>query len=214
MTTRSEASDGARDGANDSAIHDSAIHDSAIDDRAHDNANDSATHDTTTDTAATTSTPQRVWLSSRREVAPMVVALISRAQRMIRIADVDLSPFALAAMPVCEALARFLISHYQGRVRLLADSNSWNERHGARLQVLQRRFSHSLEVRIAAVDDPVGDDSYLLADDGDMLSLRPTARALGDLWRNNAPHAQPWAMAFERRWHAASHSLPATPLGL
>jgi len=144
----------------------------------------------------------------------MVVGLIARARRMIRIADIDLSGFALGALPVCQALERFLLSHYQAHVRLLADSNVWNEKHGARLHLLQRRFSHALEIRIAAVDDPVGEDSYLLVDDSDMLSLCPTAHAIGDLWRNNSPHAQPWATAFERRWHAASHSLPATPLGL
>ncbi len=163
---------------------------------------------------ATATTPQRVWLSSRREVAPTVVGLIARSRRMIRIADIDLSAFALEALAVCQALERFLLSHYQAHVRLLADSNVWSEQRGARLHLLQRRFSHALEIRIAAVDDPVGDDSYLLGDDSDMLSLRPTAHAIGDLWRNNSPHVQPWAMAFERRWHAASHSLPATPLGL
>ena len=34
------------------------------------------------------------------------------------------------------------------------------------------------------------------------------------LWLHHKPHAQPLIAAFDRRWNAAGHNLPASPLGL
>ena len=69
-------------------------------------------------------------------------------------------------------------------------------------------------MRVASLDDPVGDDAALIADDTTVLDMKPTAQARGDLWLDNKPHAQPLMAAFDRRWEAAGHNLPVVPLGL
>lgn len=115
---------------------------------------------------------------------------------------------------IVEAMHRFLATHRDARVRLLMDDTGWFETKAARLKLLQRQFSHALEARLASSDDPVGEDAALLADDAHALLLKPTATGYGELWLNNAPRAQPHVGAFDRRWEAAAHNLPITPLGL
>ena len=46
------------------------------------------------------------------------------------------------------------------------------------------------------------------------LELRATRTTSGALWLHHKPHAQPLIAAFDRRWNAAGHNLPASPLGL
>jgi hypothetical protein len=82
------------------------------------------------------------------------------------------------------------------------------------LRLLQQRFPHALELRVASADDPVGDDSCVLADDHAVLQLAPSPAARGDFWVHNKPHAQPLIAAFDRRWDAGAHNLAVVPLGL
>ncbi|MGH6609203.1 MAG: hypothetical protein ACRECQ_03015, partial [Burkholderiaceae bacterium] len=126
----------------------------------------------------------------------------------------DLSIFDLSRREVVELLSKFLLAHRNARVRLLVDNSGWLDTQAARLRALQQRFPLALEMRVASLDDPVGDDTTLIADDSTVLDMRPSAQARGDLWLNNKPHAQPIVAAFNRRWEAAAHNLPVVPLGL
>ena len=67
---------------------------------------------------------------------------------------------------------------------------------------------------MASDEDPVGEDACVLVDDHASLELRATRTTSGALWLHNKPHAQPLIAAFDRRWNAAGHNLPASPLGL
>jgi hypothetical protein len=158
--------------------------------------------------------PQRALVSSRAETHEAVLLAIRSATRTLRCLHLDLSLFDLASPEAIERMAALLLAHRSARVRLLVDDATWLDMRAARLRALQQRFPHALELRIAAHDDPVGDDAYLLADDGVALDMKPTAQARGDLWLNNKPHAQPLIAAFDRRWEAAAHNLPVVPLGL
>ncbi len=97
---------------------------------------------------------------------------------------------------------------------MLVDDATWLETRAARLRLLQRRFAHALELRVASDEDPVGEDACVLVDDHVSLELRATRSTSGALWLRNKPHAQPLISAFDRRWNAAGHNLPASPLGL
>lgn len=158
--------------------------------------------------------PQRALVTSRAETHEAVLLAIRSAARLVRCLHLDLSLFDLASPEAVERLAGLLLAHRSARVRLLVDDATWLDMRAARLRALQQRFPHALELRIASHDDPVGDDAYLLADDGVALNMKPTAHARGDLWLNNKPHAQPLIAAFDRRWEAAAHNLPVVPLGL
>lgn len=158
--------------------------------------------------------PQRVWITSRRDIARAVDLVLGGAQRIVRAMQRDLAPFELSALAAVERIERLLLAHRSARVRLLVDDVAWLDTGAARLRQLQRFLPHAIEMRIAAEDDPVGDDACLLADTRHALLLMPTAQALGDLWLNHEPHAQPWAAVFDRRWEAAAHNLPVAPLGL
>jgi hypothetical protein len=160
------------------------------------------------------SRPQRLLLAARADLAPALLALIGRARRVLRCLQHDLSAFALSQPEPAAAIERFLHAHALARVRLLMDDARWFEESAARLKLLQRRFSHALEARLASSDDPVGEDAYLIADDRHVLVLKRTSAGDGELWLNNEPHAQPLIAAFDRRWDAAAHNLPVTPLGL
>lgn len=158
--------------------------------------------------------PQRTLITSRAETQAAVVQAIGAATRRVLCLHADLSIFDLARAEVVELLAKFLLAHRSARAKLLVDDAVWLDTRAARLRALQQRFPLALEMRVASLDDPVGDDATLIADDGNVLDMRPSAQARGDLWLNNKPHAQPLIAAFGRRWEAAAHNLPVVPLGL
>jgi hypothetical protein len=158
--------------------------------------------------------PERALITSRAETHEAVLIALGIARRSVRGLHRDLSVFDLGSVVAEASLHRLLLSHRLARVQLLVDDVVWLETRAPRLRALQRLFPHALELRVAAEDDPVGDDACLLVDDHVALQLRPTASARGDLWLNNKPHAQPLAAAFERRWNAGGHNLAVMPLGL
>lgn len=158
--------------------------------------------------------PQRVLITSREELHQAVGVAISASRRTLRILHRDLTVFDLASVKATEGFSRLLLGSRSARVRLLVDDPHWLETGAARLRLLQERFPHALEMRVASTDDPVGDDAGILADDHLALELRPTAAARGDLWIHNKPHAQPLIAAFDRRWEAGAHNVAVFPLGL
>jgi hypothetical protein len=158
--------------------------------------------------------PQRTLITSRAETHAAVLQAIEAARRRVLCLHSDLSIFDLSRAEVVDLLAKFLLAHRSARARLLVDDAIWLDTRAARLRALQQRFPLALEMRVASLDDPVGDDATLIADDATVLDMRPTTQARGDLWLNNKPHAQPLIAAFARRWEAAAHNLPVVPLGL
>ena len=158
--------------------------------------------------------PQRSLITSRDETHAAVLRTIEVAQRRVLCLHTDLSLFDLSRTDVVDMFGKFLLAHRNARVRLLVDDPVWLDTRAARLRALQQRFPLALEMRVASLDDAVGDDAMLIADEANVLDMRPTAQARGDLWLNNKPHAQPMIAAFDRRWEAAAHNLPVVPLGL
>lgn len=158
--------------------------------------------------------PQRVLIASREDLHEAVEVTMRVARRTLRILHRDASVFELASIVATTALTRLLLGDRNARVRILVDDPAWLDTRAARLRLLQQRFPHALELRVAATDDAVGDDALVLADDHAALELRPTTTPRGDLWLRNKPHAQPRLSAFDRRWDAGSHNLPVSPLGL
>lgn len=69
-------------------------------------------------------------------------------------------------------------------------------------------------MRCAITDDPVGEDTALIADDAHVLTLSHSAHGIGEIWFQSEPRVQPLLTAFDRRWGAAAHNLPVDPLGL
>ncbi len=158
--------------------------------------------------------PKRTLITSRAETQAAVLQTIGVAAQRLLCVHADLSIFDLSRTEVVDLFSRFLLAHRSARARLLVDDAIWLDTRAARLRGLQRRFPLALELRVASVDDPVGDEAAMIADDGTVLNMKPTAQARGDLWLNNKPHAQPLIAAFARRWEAAAHNLPVVPLGL
>lgn len=165
-------------------------------------------------TEPTEPAPKRTLITSRAETQAAVLQTIGMATRRLLCVHADLSIFDLSRTEVVDLLSKFLLAHRSARARLLVDGAIWLNTRAARLRGLQRRFPLALELRVASVDDPVGDDATMIADDATVLDMKPTAQARGDLWLNNKPHAQPLIAAFGRRWEAAAHNLPVVPLGL
>lgn len=160
------------------------------------------------------SAPQRALVTSRAETHEAALVMLDVATRLVRGMHRDLTVFDLGSVSSVERLQRLLLGHRSARVQLLVDDAAWLDTQAPRLRALQRRFPHALEMRVAAADDPVGDDACLFADDHALLELKPTAVARGDLWLHNKPHLQPQAAAFARRWNAGGHNLAVAPLGL
>jgi hypothetical protein len=158
--------------------------------------------------------PQRVLITSREELVDAVRIALRVARRTLRCLHRDLAAFELATVDATDALSALLLGHRNARVRLLVDDPVWLDTRAARLRLLQQRFPHALELRVASPDDPVGDDSCVLADDHAALQLAPSPTARGDFWVHNKPHAQPLIAAFDRRWDAGAHNLAVVPLGL
>lgn len=158
--------------------------------------------------------PQRALITSREDLHDAIRTVIRRGRLTLRFLHRDLSPFALSSIDASEELSRLLRGARNARVRMLVDDPAWLETAAPRLRMLQRRFPHALELRVASTDDPVGDDACVLADDHIVLELTPSRTARGDLWVNHKPHAQPLVASFDRRWEAGTHNLPVRPLGL
>lgn len=150
-------------------------------------------------------------LATRAALTAAVAQLIGLAQHTVSGADRDLAVFGLSSKATVEALQAFLLARRSARVRLLADAGHWLERDAARLRLLQQLFPAALELRLATVDDPVGEDSVLLGDDRHLLLRRGSTMRFA----LDAPLPTRAALAsFERRWQAATHNLPVTTLGL
>lgn len=160
------------------------------------------------------SLPQRVLLGSRADIVPAVLGVLKRAQHEIRCLHHDLSAFELSQVATVEALHVFLHASHRAHVRLLVDTTDWLQAHAARLKLLQRQLAHSIDMRLAIPDDPVGDDAAFIADDTHVLVLSRSAHGLGEIWFNSEHRARPLATAFDRRWEAGAHNLPVHPLGL
>jgi len=160
------------------------------------------------------SLPQRVLLRSRADIVPAVLAVLKRARHEIRCLHHDLSAFELSQVATVEALHVFLHASHRAHVRLLVDATGWLETHAARLKLLQRQLAHSIDMRLAITDDPVGDDAAFIADDAHVLILSRSVHGLGEIWFNNQPRVQPLVTSFDRRWEAGAHNLPVAPLGL
>ena len=158
--------------------------------------------------------PERALIGSRAETQEAVQIALGLASRSVRCLHRDLSVFGLGSVAAEQRLAKLLLAHRASHIRLLVDDATWLESGAPRLRALQRRYSHALEMRVAAADDPVGDDAWLIIDDHGAIELKPTAAPRGDFWVHNKPHVQPLAMAFERRWNAAGHNIAVVPLGL
>lgn len=159
-------------------------------------------------------TPQRVLIGSREELHEAVRVALGSSHRMVRALHRDLSVFDLSSIAATESMRKLLLGDRSARIRMLVDDAAWLETRAARLRLLQRRFPHALELRVASDADPVGEDGCVLVDDHASLELRATRATSGSLWLHHKPHAQPLIAAFDRRWNAGGHNLPASPLGL
>jgi len=159
-------------------------------------------------------TPQRVLIDSREELHEALRIALRSGRRTVRALHRDLSAFDLSSIDSTESLRQLLLGDRSARIRLLVDDAAWLETRAARLRLLQRRFPHALELRVASDEDRVGDDACVLVDDHATLELRATRATSGALWLHHEPYAQPLIAAFDRRWNAAGHNLPASPLGL
>lgn len=159
-------------------------------------------------------TPQRVLIDSREELHEAVRVALVCGRRTVRALHRDLSVFDLSSIAATESMRQLLLGDRSARIRMLVDDAAWLEGRAARLRLLQRRFPHALELRVASDEDPVGEDACVLVDDHACLELRATRTTSGSLWLHHKPHAQPLIAAFDRRWNAAGHNLPASPLGL
>lgn len=159
-------------------------------------------------------TPQRALITSRAETVEAVGVALALAQRMVRCQQRDLAAFELGSPAAESQLRRLLLGHRQARVRLLVDDIAWLETRAPRLRALQRQFSHALELRVAADDDPVGDDALMLVDDHVALELKPSATLRGDLWLHHPARVQPLCAEFDRRWESGGHNIAVAPLGL
>jgi len=159
-------------------------------------------------------TPQRALIASRGDAQQAVLVAIGCARHLVRALHVDLTPFGLSSLAAIERLQSLLLQRRDARIRLLVDDPLWLETSAARLRLLQRRFLHSVELRVASPEDPVGEDCSRIADDHSVLTLSAGKLLRGDLWLNHKPRVQPVAAAFDRRWEAAAHNLPSSPLGL
>ncbi|MCA3219164.1 MAG: hypothetical protein ING59_11535 [Burkholderiales bacterium] len=158
--------------------------------------------------------PQRRLIGSRAELAAAVDEVLALKPRLLRIAAQDATVFALDQRHVVDALEALLHANRQARVQVLVDHAQWIETRAPRLKQAQRRHPHAIELRQASVDDPVGEDLHLIADAAHSIDIRAGKLVSGDLWLNNRPRAQPLTSVFERRWSAAAHNLPVSPLGL
>jgi hypothetical protein len=158
--------------------------------------------------------PQRLLLTSRAELHEAVRVALLVGKRTVRALHRDLSGLDLSSRACTDAMRQLLLSDRDARVRLLVDDAGWLDTRAARLRLLQRRFPHALELRVASFEDPVGDDGWLLADDHAALEVRATPSTSGSLWLAHRPHTQPLVASFDRRWAAAGHNLPVVPLGL
>jgi len=153
-------------------------------------------------------------LATRTQFEAGVGGLLSATRRLLRCADRDLARFGLATRASTELLERLLLGDRSARVRLLIDDPLWVGSDAPRLRALQLKFSHALEIRIAAGEEPVGDRAWLLGDARHALTLRPAQTSDGELWMDQPAVAAPLANEFDRLWDATSDSLPAVPLGL
>ena len=160
------------------------------------------------------SVPERALITSQADCGDAVRIVLGSATRLLRAIHADLSLFDLSSVANVQQLERLLLGHRSARVRLLVDRSEWLESRSARLRLLQRHYSHALELRVASTDDPVGDEACVIADNHSVVNLQPSEHVRGDLWVHHEPRVKAIAATFDRRWEVAAHNLAVVPLGL
>ena len=165
-------------------------------------------------TAPEPAVPVKMLVGSRAELDGAVLMVLGAARHIVRCAAADLSIFSLARPTAIDVLRALLVSNRINTVRLLVDDPAWIESRGGRLKLLQRGFSHALQIRVADREDAVGVDRLILGDDCHALQLRDAPIIHGELWLHHRPYAQPLLAAYDRRWDRAAHNIAVTPLGL
>lgn len=159
-------------------------------------------------------TPQRLLITSRKELDSQLAALMARARRAIRCCSEDGSIFALDAPQMVTLMQRLVLDYRGARVQILIDDPRWIETRAPRFKAMQRPLAHAVQLRCANRQDAVAGDMQVIVDDAHCLELKPGVLAAGEAWVNNPRRVQPMLADFERRWVAASHDLPVVPLGL
>lgn len=158
--------------------------------------------------------PVKLLIDSRAELSAAVLMVVRASRHVVRCAAGDLSTFELSDRGVIDRLRALLLADRGNEVRLLVDDLQWIETRAARLKLLQRDFSHALQIRVADREDAVNDDQMVLGDAQHALQLRATTTIRGEMWLHNASYAQPLLAGFDRRWDRAAHGVAVAPLGL
>jgi hypothetical protein len=159
-------------------------------------------------------TLQRGPVAGPTAIAAHLQAMLSVGRQRLICADRDLAVFGLSSRATVEALKAFLLARRTARVQCLVDDVEWLERRADRLRALQRLLPHALELRVAATDDPVGNDSFAAVDSLWLLDAA-AAQTTGTASLTDEPARVQAAIAgFDRRWQMAGHNLPVSLLGL
>jgi hypothetical protein len=158
--------------------------------------------------------PEHTPIASMADLRLAVTSLLADARFEVCVAHRDLALLGLGEREAVELLRGLLGRGPRARVRLLADQGEWLERQAPRLRALQRDYSHALHLRLSAPAEQIGEAALMVVDARSYLRLAPAAYPHGVLARETPAEARGLLEDFERRWEAAGHDLPATPLGL
>jgi hypothetical protein len=158
--------------------------------------------------------PHHERIEGMKEYTAAIDRVLAFAQRGVRIFDRDLEHLGYNAPGRIELLRAFLLAHRSSRLQIVVHEIAYLEGRCPRLALLQKQFSHAVQIHQTLEHARHASDPLVLVDDAHYLHRfhMDDSRALLAL---ADPHgAEPLLHRFNEIWEASRPALSATTLGL
>ena len=167
-----------------------------------------------TDDAASPPVPRREVLLSFAAQVEALDALIDRAQRSIRVFDIDLSEMGWNTTARAERITRFVRASQTATLDIVVHDTQWIERSCPRLTNLLKFYAHAITIRRTGEDAKHATDPLAIVDDRHFLHRLHIARARAVLSTDNLEAAKPLVARLDAIWAGAVPGVSASVTGL
>lgn len=158
--------------------------------------------------------PHHERIEGMKDYVAAIDRVLAFAQRSVRIFDRDLEHQGYNAPERVELLRGFLLAHRGNRLQIVVHDVAYLEGRCPRIALLQKHFSHAVQIHQTLEHARHAADPLLLADDAHYLHRFHMDGSRALLALADPQGAEPLLHRFNEIWEASRPALSATTLGL
>ena len=146
--------------------------------------------------------------------AAAIDELLAKATQIVRVFDIDLSQTGWERAARADAVAQFLLSSRDARLRIIVHDLRHLESSCGRLTALLRRFSAAITIYRTGPEAKSATDPLTIADDRHFLHRFHFEQPRAALALDDPAQTKPLLNRFEEIWNTGEPGLAADVLGL